>query len=140
MYFDVSKGKIETSKPFISISSNLVILLILMPRFQILHFPGPEMAGLLKYCYVSKFWMFPKTKIRKNWQHWFDKSFLKNCLCDVTKVMKKVCEITRGWILNFLFQRIKFCFAFFWKIGHFWTWKLQNLESRHQNPKIPQVA
>ena len=51
MYFDVSIGKIESSKPFISISSNLVILLILMPRFQILHFPGPEMARLLKNCY-----------------------------------------------------------------------------------------
>ena len=50
MHFDVSIGKIKTLKPFISISSNLVILLILMPRFQILHFPGPEMARLLKNC------------------------------------------------------------------------------------------
>ena len=50
MHFDVSIGKIKTLKPFISMSSNLVILLILMPRFQILHFPGPEMAGLLKNC------------------------------------------------------------------------------------------
>ena len=42
MYFDVSTGKIKTLKLFISISSNLVILLILMPILQILHFPGPE--------------------------------------------------------------------------------------------------
>ena len=64
MYFDVSIGKIETSKPFISLSSNLVILLILMPRFQILHFPGPEMAGLLKNCYQS-FGFFQTQKFEK---------------------------------------------------------------------------
>ena len=64
MHFDVSIGKIKTLKPFISISSNLVILLILMPRFQILHFPGPEMAGLLKNCYQS-FGFFQKQKFEK---------------------------------------------------------------------------
>ena len=48
MNFNVSIGKIKTLKHFISISSNFVSLLILMPRFQILYFPGPEMAKLLK--------------------------------------------------------------------------------------------
>ena len=44
----LSIGKIKTFNPFTLISSNLVSLLILMPRFQILHYPGPEMARLSK--------------------------------------------------------------------------------------------
>ena len=65
IHCDVSIGKIKTLKPFISISSNWVILLILMPKFQILHFPGPEMARLLKNCSQS-FGFFQKKKFFKN--------------------------------------------------------------------------
>ena len=63
MHFDVSIGKIKTLKPFIFISSNWVILLILMHRFQILHFPGPEMARFLKK-FQSAFEFFKKFYFR----------------------------------------------------------------------------
>ena len=45
-----SIGKNKTFKSFNSFSPNLVSLLILMPRFQILHIPGPETARLIKKC------------------------------------------------------------------------------------------
>ena len=61
---DVRGRENQTLKPIISQSSNLVILPILMPRFQILHFPGPEMAGLLKNCNQS-FGFFQKQNFEK---------------------------------------------------------------------------
>ena len=94
MYFDVSIGKIETSKPFISISLNLVVLLLLMPRFQILHFPGPEMARLLKKC-KQTFGILRKLKFKK-----IDNNSSQNFLSYLKKVIK-FCQIKTGQNLNF---------------------------------------
>ena len=46
LHLSVKTGK--TQDPIISQRLYLGVLLILMPRFQILHFPGPEMARLSK--------------------------------------------------------------------------------------------
>ena len=42
--------------------------------------------------------------------------------------------------MNFSFKDFKFSFPFFAKTGHFWTWKYQNLESRHQNCQSPSIS
>ena len=117
--------------PIISQSSNLVSLLILMPRFQILHIPGPETARLIKKCKQS-FGFFQNQNLKKKWQDQFNKSFSKNFFCNAIKVMKKFCQITRGQYLIF-FKKNRNFFCIFGETGHFWTFKLQNLESIHQH-------
>ena len=103
-----------------------------MSRFQILQFPGPEMASFPKKC--KKKIQFFETKIQiltscdlTEFFHYFynitDKILLeKTCQTDVVNFFK------------FLFlEKSKTLIAIFEQSGHFWTWKVQNLKSRHQN-------
>ena len=114
----------KIQKPIISQRPYLGVLLILMPRFQILHFPGPEMAGLSKKL-NSKLGFFKKNL------NFIILSFDKFFFLSKT-VLKKICQMREWWNLNF-FEKSKFQIQFFGLSGHFWTWKMQYLESRHQN-------
>ena len=47
---------------------------------------------------------------------------------------KKTCQTVVVNFFKFQFlKNFKFSFAFFEESGHFWTWKMQNLKSRHQH-------
>ena len=111
----------QTFKPLISQSSNLVSLLMLMSRFQILHFPSPEMARFFKKC-KQKFGIFQNLKFEK-FHHNSLTSFLsQNFFSYLIKVMKKFCQIKTGKNLNF-FQRFQIFFCIFWK-----NWPFLDLE------------
>ena len=105
-----------------------------MPRFQILHFPSPEMTRFFKKC-KRKLKIFQKFKFEK-----IDNSltsfFLQTSFLTLQKWWKILSNQNR-LKFEFSFKDFKFSFPFFAKTGHFWTWKYQNLESRHQNCQPP---
>ena len=50
------------------------------------------------------------------------------------KFLEKTCQTVVVNFFKFQFlKNSKFSFAFFEESGHFWTWKMQNLKSRHQH-------
>ena len=170
-------------KPIVSYRPYWGDLLILMPRIRILHFPGPELAGLSKKSKRKlNFW----TKIKKFsccdltifFLHFLKKfsvhvllykssldynnllklfeSFKKSNFKTLKKFQisiviqigsikqnvdkknskkfwdKKKCQ---NEVVNFqnYFEKSQHSLAIFEQSSHFWTWKMQNLESRHQN-------
>ena len=108
---------------------------MLTPRFQIFQFPGPEMARLLKKCKQS-FGIFKKLKFEKIDNNTLTSFFSKLPFLSY-KSDEKVLSNQNRLKFEFSFKDLKFSFAFFGKSGHFWTWKHQNLESRHQNCQPP---
>jgi len=123
MNFNVSIGKIKLQS-FISQKSNLLNLLMLMPRFQILHFPGPEMTRLLEK-YIS-FGTFQKSKFGKIWQQQFA-IFSQNFLpfLSYNGDEKMLSDQDRS--------KFEYSFALIGKTGHLWIWKHQTLVSTHKN-------
>ena len=111
---------------------------MLMPRFQILHFPSPEMARFFKKC-KRKLKIFQKLKFEKIDNNSLTSFFSLNFLSSFTKVMKNLSNQNR-LKFEFSFKDFKFSFPFFAKTGHFWTWKYQNLESRHKNCQSPSIS
>ena len=124
-------GKNKTFDLIISQSSNLVSLLILIPRFQILHFPGPEMARLCKN-FKQNFGFFQQLKFEKFDNISLTSFFFQNFLCNAVKVVKNL-SIQNRIKFEFFFKEFKFSFAFLEKNGHFCTLKYKNLEYRHQH-------
>jgi len=127
MNFNVSIGKIKLQS-FISQKSNLVNLLMLMHRFQILRFPGPEMTRLLEKC--KSFGTFQKLKFRKIWQQQFA-IFLKLPFLSYNGDEKMLSNQGRS--------KFEYSFALIGKTGHFWIWKHQTLVSRHKNCQSPSI-
>ena len=81
----------------------------MMPRFQILHFPGPEMAGLSKKL-NSKFELF---KTKKSFSHLTSFFFSIVLLCLVKQCWKKTCQMSEWWNLNFfVLKNSNFKFSF----------------------------
>jgi len=61
---------------------------MLMPRFQIMHFPSPEMARFFKKC-KRKLRIFQKLKFEKIDNNSLTSFFSLNFLSSFTKVMEK---------------------------------------------------
>ena len=83
-----------------------------MHRFQILHFPGPEMARLSKKL-NSKFEFFKTKKIEiSSFSHLT--SFFQHCLlCLVKQCWKKTCQMREWWNFNFfVLKNSNFEFSF----------------------------
>ena len=86
-----------------------------------------------------KFWNFPKTEIWKNWQQQFDKIFFSKHPFLSYKCDEKILSNQNRSKFDFFSKIWNFSFALFGKTGHFWTWKLQNLDSMGKNWLNPGV-
>jgi len=102
---------------------------MLMARFQILRFSGPEMTRLLEKC--KSFGTFQKLKFEKIWQHQFAIFFSKLPFLSYNGDEKMLSNQDRS--------RFKYSFALIGKTGHFWIWKHQTLVSRHKNCQSPSI-
>ena len=118
---------VKSLKPFLSYAPYWGYLLILMSRFQILQFPGPEMTSFPKKC--KKRFQFFETKIQilnscdlTEFFHYFYYSTEKIC-------EEKTCQID---VVNFFkslcLKKFKTLIAIFEQSGYFWTWKMEYLK------------
>ena len=103
-----------------------------MPRFQIFVFQGAEMASFFKKCKI-KFGFFEK---KNQFLSFSDLTEFFHLFYNIEKkiLRKKTCQndVVKFFKFQFL-EKSKTLDAFLEQSGHFWTWKMQNLKSRHQN-------
>ena len=94
---------------------------MLMPRFQILHFPSPEMARFFKKC-KRKLRIFQKLKFEKIDNNSLTSFFSKLPFLSY-KSDEKILSNQNRKKLGFVFKESKFYFAFFEK-----NWPFLHLE------------
>ena len=121
---------VKSLKPLLSHAPYWGYLWTLMSRFQILQFPGPEMTSFPKKC--KKRFQFYWNENSNFYLFWFDRFFSLLLLHYRENLWEKTCQIDVVNFFKFLcLEKFKTLMAIFEQSGHFWTWKIENLKSKH---------
>ena len=86
-----------------------------------------------------KFCIFPENEIGKFDNFNLTSFFLSKHSFLSYKCDEKILSNHNRIKVEFFLKEFKFSIVFLGKTGHFWTWKLENLESRHQNCQLHSI-